>query len=89
MNRLRAFGAFLYDFVVGDDPMICAVIVVALALTALIADGGIAAWWLMPVAVVGALAYSVLRASRGALPATASRRAEDGSHQSTRGPQDP
>ncbi len=56
MNRLRAFGAFLYDFVVGDDPMICAVIVVALALTALIADGGIAAWWLMPVAVVGALA---------------------------------
>ena len=40
MNRIRAFGAFLYDFVIGDDPMIAAVIVVALGVTALIASSG-------------------------------------------------
>jgi hypothetical protein len=68
MRRLRAFGAFLYDFVIGDDPMIAAVVVVALGLTALIASGGFAAWWVMPVAVVGALAGSVLRATRAAGP---------------------
>ena len=48
MNRLRTFGAFLYDFVIGDDPMVAAVIVIALGVTALIASGGTAAWWVMP-----------------------------------------
>jgi hypothetical protein len=40
MNRLRTFGAFLYDFVIGDDPMVAAVIVIALGVTVLIASGG-------------------------------------------------
>jgi len=34
MNRLRTFGAFLYDFVIGDDPMVAAVIVIAFNLLA-------------------------------------------------------
>ena len=46
MSRIRAFGAFLYDFVIGDDPMIAALIVLALAVTALIASTGTAAWWI-------------------------------------------
>jgi hypothetical protein len=58
MNRLRTFGAFLYDFVIGDDPMVAAVIVTALGVTALIASGGTAAWWVMPAAAIGALAFS-------------------------------
>jgi hypothetical protein len=64
MRRLRAFLSFLYDFVVGDDPLIAVVIALALALTALIAGSGAAAWWVMPAAVLAVLTVSVLRTSR-------------------------
>jgi hypothetical protein len=63
MRRLRLFIGFLYDFVVGDDPLIAVVIVLALALTAAIAGSGAAVWWVMPAAVLAALTFSVLRAS--------------------------
>jgi hypothetical protein len=67
MRRMRAFLAFLYEFVVGDDPLIAVVIILALAITAVIAGSGAAVWWVMPAAVVVALSFSVLRASsRGA-----------------------
>jgi len=64
MSRLRALGAFLYDFVIGDDPLIAAGTVAALGLTAALDSAGIAAWWLMPVAVVALLSLSVRRAAR-------------------------
>jgi hypothetical protein len=54
VNRVRAFGEFLYDFVIGDDWRIAAGVVVALAVTAL-AD----AWWILPAAVAVMLAVSV------------------------------
>lgn len=65
MRRLRALGAFLYDFVVGDDPVIAVVVVLALGATAMLVDAGAAAWWLLPVAVAGVLGFSLLRAARG------------------------
>jgi len=64
--RLRAFGAFWWDFVVGDDWTVAAVVVAAFAVTALAVHAGIPAWWIVPVAVVGALAASLARAVRGA-----------------------
>jgi hypothetical protein len=64
MSRLRALGAFLYDFVIGDDPAIALVVVVALALTAAIAHGGAAAWFIPPLAVAAVLSFSLLRATR-------------------------
>jgi hypothetical protein len=64
MSRLRALGAFLYDFVVGDDPLIAAGIVLALGLTATLEGAGVAAWWLLPVAVVTVLSLSLHRATR-------------------------
>jgi len=64
VSRVRAFMAFLYDFIVGDDPVIAGVVVIALGVTALLAAGGAAAWWVMPAAVAGALSWSVLRAGR-------------------------
>lgn len=63
MRRLRGFLGFLYDFIVGDDPLVTLVIVLALALTAVIAGSGNQAWWVMPTAVLAALTISVLRAS--------------------------
>ena len=64
MSRLRAFGSFLYDFVIGDDPLIAVVVVVALAVTAALAGAGAAAYWVLPVAVVAVLSFSLARATR-------------------------
>ena len=64
MTRLRAFAAFLYDFVIGDDPLIALAIVVALGITALVAAADVAAWWILPATVMAALAASLARATR-------------------------
>jgi hypothetical protein len=66
MRRLKAFGLFWYDFVVGDDWRIAVGLVAALGLTAILTSLSIAAWWLLPLAVIALLAESVLRAARGA-----------------------
>jgi hypothetical protein len=64
MRYVVAFLRFWYDFIIGDDWLVAAGIVVAIALTALLADHEIAAWWLMPLAVIVLLAGSLLRAVR-------------------------
>ena len=63
MSRLGAFAAFLYDFVVGDDPLIGAAVVVGLGLTAGLASLGASAWWVLPFAVVAVLGFSIHRAT--------------------------
>lgn len=64
MKYLLAFVRFWYDFIVGDDWRIAAGVAAAIALTALIADRGVVAWWVMPGAVVAVLGSSLLRATR-------------------------
>ena len=64
MNRLSAFGRFWWDFVVGDDWLVAAGLVLALGLTALVAHDDVSAWWLMPIAVVGLLVLSLRRGVR-------------------------
>jgi hypothetical protein len=64
VRRAEAFFKGLWEFVVGDDWRTAIGVVTALALTALIADAAIAAWWVMPPAVIGLLALSVRRAAR-------------------------
>ncbi|HWW90249.1 MAG TPA: hypothetical protein VNY35_05655 [Solirubrobacteraceae bacterium] len=66
MRWVMAFLRFWYDFVVGDDWLIAVGIVAAIALTALIADQGFDAWWVMPLAVIALLAGSLWRALRKA-----------------------
>lgn len=61
MKYVMGFFQFWYDFIVGDDWTVAAAVVVALAATALLAHAGVAAWWLLPVAVVLFLANSVRR----------------------------
>jgi hypothetical protein len=63
----------VWDFVVGDDWVTAFGVVLALGLTAAIAAAGVAAWWVMPVAVVALLALSLRPAPpppRGPTPAT-------------------
>ena len=65
MKWLKSFGAFWYDFVIGDDWQVAAIVVVALSATALLVHGGsVNAWWLLPIAVMGALGWSLFRAVR-------------------------
>jgi hypothetical protein len=65
MNRIKAFGAFWYDFVIGDDWQVAAFVVAGLALTASCAHAaGVNAWWLLPLFVFAALAWSLHRATK-------------------------
>lgn len=62
MTRIAAALRGVWAFVVGDDWIVAAGVVVALALTAAIAGAGVSAWWIMPPAVLALLAFSVRRA---------------------------
>jgi hypothetical protein len=62
---MKRFGAFWWNFVVGDDWRVAAGIALAFALTALLATTSVPAWWLLPAAVAGVLWLSLRRAVRG------------------------
>ena len=64
MNRLLDVLRGVREFVVGDDWPTAVGVIAALALTAVIAGAGIAAWWVMPAAVAALLALSLRRATR-------------------------
>jgi hypothetical protein len=62
---LRVFLAFWWDFIVGDDWRIAGGVVLALAVTAVLARAGVPAWWVLPVAALGLLAASLWSEVRG------------------------
>ncbi len=64
MRRVIAFGRFWYEFVVGDDWLVAAGLVLALGATAFLTHHDVSTWWLMPLAVVALLGTSVWRATR-------------------------
>jgi hypothetical protein len=64
---MRLLGAALrsaWEFVVGDDWRTAVGVVVTLALTAALAQTGVAAWWVVPVGVVALLILSIRRTMR-------------------------
>jgi hypothetical protein len=61
---IRAFVEFWVDFIVGDDWSVAATVGVALLVTWALHRAGVAAWWLLPLAAIGATAASVRRAAR-------------------------
>jgi hypothetical protein len=64
MSRLESAGRAVWDFVVGDDWRVAAGVVIALAVTALVAGTTVAAWWILPLATLLMLGTSVWLASR-------------------------
>ena len=64
MTRLKAFGRFWWDFVVGDDWISAACIVVAIAATSAVAMTDVTAWWTMPLAAAATLYLTLRRAVR-------------------------
>jgi hypothetical protein len=64
VRALKSFWAFWYDFVIGDDWQVAAIVVVALGLTALLTHAAhVSAWWLVPLAAFAALGWSLYRAT--------------------------
>jgi len=61
VSVVRGFLRFLYDFVVGDDPVIAIGVVAAIAVTGLAGTEG---YWILPIAVLALLAFSVARVAR-------------------------
>lgn len=63
--RLKSFGAFWYDFVIGDDWRVAVGVAASLGLTWIItANTSVDAWWILPIAVVVLLPVSLQRAIR-------------------------
>jgi hypothetical protein len=64
MKWLKGFGLFWFDFIIGDDWHVAALVAAGLAVTAIAAHAARAdAWWLLPVVVFAALAWSLHRAT--------------------------
>jgi hypothetical protein len=66
-RRLRAIGAFWYDFVIGDDWVVAAGVVIGLAGTFGLHEAGVPAWWLLPLVLFALLPVSLQRAVSGPL----------------------
>jgi uncharacterized membrane protein len=60
---MRRFGAFWWNFLVGDDWRVAVGILLAFGLTAILATTPLPAWWLLPLAVALVLWRSLLRAA--------------------------
>ena len=63
MKRLLAFLEGVWEFVVGDDWVTAAGVVLALGLTALVSESN-SAWFVMPAAVGVLLTLSIWRVAR-------------------------
>jgi hypothetical protein len=64
-SKLRAFGAFAYDFVIGDDWLVAVAVAITLAVIyGLTHAAKLSAWWLMPAVLVVLLPVSLWRAIR-------------------------
>ncbi len=64
-SRLRAFAAFWYDFVIGDDWRVAVGVALALAGTWVLNQTTTApTWWIAPLAVIVLLPFSIYRATR-------------------------
>jgi len=67
IRRIRAFGAFWYDFVIGDDWRVALGVAVAFAITFVVSRAtDVAVWWIIVAAVAILLPVSIRRATQHA-----------------------
>jgi hypothetical protein len=66
MSRLAAFGRFWWEFVIGDDWVVAALVALGIGATAALAAAGVTAWWVLPLAALLVLWLSLRRAIRSA-----------------------
>jgi phage shock protein PspC (stress-responsive transcriptional regulator) len=68
MTKFKQFGAFWYEFVVGDDWRVAVGVIAGLAATYGVSRTSIPAWWIVPTAVAVLLPYSLWRATKSKPP---------------------
>ena len=78
LSRVKAFGAFWYDFIIGDDWRVAVGVVAALAITWALSRSTVPAWWVAPVSVGLLLPYSLWRAARKPVETTSAFPPEHG-----------
>ncbi|MBW4095228.1 MAG: hypothetical protein HIU81_07535 [Acidobacteria bacterium] len=62
MSRIKAFGLFWWDFLIGDDWVVAAAVVIGLGATYILSQSTtIPTWWLMPVVVLAILPVTIQR----------------------------
>lgn len=62
MSRIKAFGLFWWDFLIGDDWVVAAAVVIGLGATYVLSQSTtIPTWWLMPVVVLAILPVTIQR----------------------------
>lgn len=66
MTYVTAFFRFWYNFIIGDDWTVAALVAVGLAGTWWLAHSGVTVWWLMPVLSLFTICFTVWRAVRRA-----------------------
>lgn len=64
MTYLAAFFRFWYNFIIGDDWIVAAMVAVGLALTFWLAHSGNNLWWLMPLVAILTLVVALWRSIR-------------------------
>jgi hypothetical protein len=65
MRYVVGFARFWYDFIIGDDWTIAAMIAAALVVIGVLAHTvHVELWWLLPLVVIAALGLSLRRATR-------------------------
>lgn len=63
----RAFAAFWYDFIIGDDWRVALGVALALAVIFVLSrTTGVPLWWVLPVVVAILLPVSIARVTRAA-----------------------
>ena len=63
---MKRFARFWWDFVIGDDWRVAVGVALAIATVAGLHHQHVAAWWVLPVAVLLLLYVSLRRAARAA-----------------------
>ncbi|OIQ79034.1 hypothetical protein GALL_392400 [mine drainage metagenome] len=64
VRSLNAFGAFWFDFLIGDDWRGTVGIVLAFILTTFLHHSGAVSWWVVPLAVAAILPFNLFRLTR-------------------------
>ena len=64
VNSLKKFGAFWFDFLIGDDWRGTVIVLAAFALTHQLAGGNVCSWLVLPISVLILLPYNLLRVTR-------------------------
>lgn len=62
MKALQSLSRAAVGFVIGDDWRIALGVAIALGITALLAESGLTAWWVMPPATLLLLTLAIRRA---------------------------